>query len=98
MEKRGRVLEVNEAQNILESTSTKKTLISWFDPFWSQMIDAIEKHKSTTILNGSVFSVSLCEDKKDYVFRRVGEFVPMTRISLERIKEFESMKNAAATH
>ena len=85
MEKRGRVMTVEEAQNILETTYTKNTMVSWFQPFTSQMIDAIEKKKETCILDGRLFSVKKCADGTDYVFRVVGQFVPMTRVSMENL-------------
>lgn len=85
MEKRGRVMTVAEAQNILETTSTKHTLVSWFQPFTSQMIEAIEKKKETCILDGRQFAVKKCANGKDYVFKVVGNFVPMTRVSLENL-------------
>lgn len=80
MEKRGRELSAAEAQNVLESTATRKTLVSWFKPFFSQMVTAVERRKSTVILGGMDFNIRRYGD--DYVFMRVGNFTPMTRISL----------------
>lgn len=94
MEKRGRVLGVNEAHDILLTSSTRKLLVSWFDPFWDQMIEAVKKNKRTVILGGSTFEVKTCEDKKDYIFKHVGEFVPMIRISLDRLILYVSVKDA----
>lgn len=86
MEKRGRAMTAEEAQNILETTSTKTTLISWFHPFTEQMISAIESGKNSVILNGRTFLVKNCENGTDYVFTVVGDFIPMTRVSLENLR------------
>lgn len=84
MEKRGRAMTAEEAQNILETTSTRTVLISWFQPFTEQMISAIEKGKDRVILNGRDFAVR--NYGSDYVFAVVDGFVPMTRVSLENLK------------
>lgn len=83
MEKRGREMTVEEAQRILETTSTHTALISWFQPFTEQMIEAIEKGKKSVVLNGRTFSIK--NYGSDYVFKVVGDFIPMTRVSLENL-------------
>ena len=84
MEKRGREMTAEEAQKILETTSTRTTLVSWFQPFTEQMIAAIENKKKSVVLNGRTFLIK--NFGRDYVFAIVGDFTPMTRVSLENLK------------
>lgn len=73
MVKRGRELSASEAQNVLETTATRKTLMSWFDPFVPAMIQAIETRAKTVILDGRRFNVRKSENGKDHIFMVVGE-------------------------
>lgn len=99
MEKRGRVItSTAEAQEILESTSTRKTLVSWFAPFYSQMQDAIEKGKHHTILGGTDFKIRLSDNKQDCIFTPVVGFVPMSRIPLDKLNDLATVQNAAASN
>lgn len=82
MEKRGRAMDANESFAILQNTAGKH-LVSWFDPFYSQMVDAVEKRKTTTILGGVNFNIRRYGN--DVVFMKVDGFVPMTRIGIDRL-------------
>ena len=84
MEKRGRAMTAEEAQRILETTTTKTKLISWFQPFTEQMISAIESGAKSVILNGRTFLIK--NYGSDYVFAVVDDFVPMTRVSLKNLQ------------
>lgn len=98
MEKRGRVMDANESFSVLQNTAGRKSLVSWFEPFHSQMVDAIEKKKSTTILGGTDFNIRRCENGTDFVFMKSGDFIPMCRNSLDRLKYLvELSKNAVST-
>ena len=84
MEKRGRAMTAEEAQRILETTTTKTKLISWFQPFTEQMISAIESGAKSVILNGRTFLIK--NYGSDYVFAVADGFVPMTRVSLKNLQ------------
>lgn len=98
MEKRGRVMDANESFEVLQKTPAgRATLISWFDPFYAQMVDAIEKGKKSTILGGTDFNIRVCENGTDFVFKKSDDFIPMTRLSLDRLRYLVEMNNAVTT-
>lgn len=81
MEKRGRALDANESHAVLLETAGRKSLVSWFKPFFGQMHDAVKKGKKQTILGGMNFNVRISESGNDVIFMIADGFVPMTRIS-----------------
>jgi len=98
VEKRGRELDAKEAQSVLETTATRKSLVSWFDPFFSQMLDAVEKKKSKTILGGREFLIRRSENGQDIIFAVPFGFVPMTRMNLNTLRNLADRQNALATN
>lgn len=100
MEKRGRELDVKEAQTILETTATRSRLISWFDPFWDQMRTAVERKKDTVILGGRDFNVRHYKDRSGrefHVFMVRDDFVPMISILDHELKNRMSADAVSAS-
>lgn len=98
MEKRGRALDANESHAVLVSTATRKSLVSWFEPFYSQMLTAIESRKKQVILGGRNFDVREYANGEDYVFMVSDGFVPMTRITLSNLRSLSESVNAFNTN
>lgn len=97
MEKRGRVMDAKESHDILQSTQNKKSMVSWFNPFTDHMISAIESRSDRTILGGMTFDIRVSQNGEDHIFQRVGDFVPMTRISLADLRKRQAENAVSVT-
>lgn len=86
MERRGRSMDANESQAVLIETEKKNSLVSWFQPFTDQMIDAIKRGRSSVIFDGKLFNVKPALDGVDFIFSNSYDFTPMTRVSLENLE------------